>query len=43
LWTGPSDHVDFAEWLMAEGIQTMSLNPDTLIETWNTLAKVANK
>jgi len=38
---GPSDHVDFAEWLMAEGIQTMSLNPDTLIETWNTLAKVA--
>lgn len=40
---GPSDHVDFAEWLMAEGIQTMSLNPDTLIETWNTLAKAANK
>jgi pyruvate, water dikinase len=40
---GPSDHVDFAEWLMAEGIQTMSLNPDTLIETWNTLAKVAKK
>jgi pyruvate,water dikinase len=38
---GPSDHVDFAEWLMAQGIQTMSLNPDTLIETWNTLAKVA--
>jgi pyruvate,water dikinase len=37
---GPSDHVDFAEWLMAEGIQTMSLNPDTLIETWNTLARV---
>ncbi|CAG0959429.1 pyruvate, water dikinase [Methylophilaceae bacterium] len=37
---GPSDHVDFAEWLMAEGIQTMSLNPDTLLETWNTLAKV---
>jgi pyruvate,water dikinase len=38
---GPSDHVDFAEWLMEQGIQTMSLNPDTLIETWNTLAKVA--
>lgn len=38
---GPSDHVDFAEWLMAQGIQTMSLNPDTLIDTWNTLAKVA--
>jgi pyruvate,water dikinase len=37
---GPSDHVDFAVWLMEQGIQTMSLNPDTLIETWNTLAKV---
>lgn len=37
---GPSDHVDFAVWLMEQGIQTMSLNPDTLLETWNTLAKV---
>jgi len=37
---GPSDHVDFAVWLMDQGIQTMSLNPDTLLETWNTLAKV---
>jgi pyruvate,water dikinase len=36
---GPSDHVDFAVWLMDQGIQTMSLNPDTLVETWNTLAK----
>jgi pyruvate, water dikinase len=37
---GPSDHVDFAIWLMDQGIQTMSLNPDTLLETWNTLAKM---
>lgn len=38
---GPSDHVDFAVWLMEQGIQSMSLNPDTLLETWATLAKVA--
>jgi pyruvate,water dikinase len=31
---GPSDHVDFAEWLMDEGIVTVSLNPDTVIDTW---------
>ncbi len=31
---GPSDHVDFAEWLMDQGIVTMSLNPDTVVETW---------
>ena len=31
---GPSDHPDFAEWLMDEGIQTISLNPDTVIDTW---------
>lgn len=36
---GPSDHPDFAEWLMHEGIQCMSLNPDTLIETWLMLAE----
>lgn len=36
---GPSDHPDFAEWLMQEGIQTISLNPDTIIETWLMLAK----
>ncbi|HQN47588.1 MAG TPA: phosphoenolpyruvate synthase, partial [Rugosibacter sp.] len=30
---GPSDHADFAEWLMDEGIQTISLNPDTVIDT----------
>ena len=34
---GPSDHFDFAQWLMQEGIQTLSLNPDTLLETWRKL------
>ena len=36
---GPSDHADFAEWLAAEGIASLSLNPDTVIETWQRLAK----
>jgi pyruvate,water dikinase len=36
---GPSDHADFAKWLMAEGIQSMSLNPDTVVDTWLDLAK----
>ncbi|MHB1947469.1 MAG: phosphoenolpyruvate synthase [Gammaproteobacteria bacterium] len=36
---GPSDHPDFAEWLMREGIQYISLNPDTIIETWLLLSK----
>lgn len=36
---GPSDHQDFAEWLVDEGIQSVSLNPDTVIETWMALAK----
>jgi pyruvate,water dikinase len=31
---GPSDHPDFADWLAAEGIESMSLNPDTVTETW---------
>lgn len=35
---GPSDHPEFAEWLMREGIQAISLNPDTIVETWMTLA-----
>lgn len=35
---GPSDHADFAEWLMDEGIQTISLNPDSVIDTWLRLA-----
>ncbi len=35
---GPSDHPDFAQWLMDAGIQSMSLNPDTVIDTWIKLA-----
>jgi pyruvate,water dikinase len=35
---GPSDHPDFAQWLLDEGIESMSLNPDTVIETWMFLA-----
>ena len=35
---GPSDHSDFAEWLLDEGIESISLNPDTVIETWLKLA-----
>ncbi len=31
---GPSDHPDFAQWLADEGIESMSLNPDTILETW---------
>jgi pyruvate,water dikinase len=38
---GPSDYPDLAEWLMAEGIESMSLNPDTVVETWLHLAKAA--
>ena len=36
---GPSDHLDFAQWLMDEGISSISLNPDTVIDTWQALAK----
>ena len=36
---GPSDHPDFAKWLMGQGIESMSLNPDTVIATWTELAK----
>ncbi|TJZ73993.1 phosphoenolpyruvate synthase [Chitiniphilus eburneus] len=35
---GPSDHPDFAQWLVEEGIETISLNPDTVVETWLYLA-----
>ncbi len=38
---GPSDHPDFAKWLVEEGIETISLNPDTVVETWLYLAKEA--
>ena len=37
---GPSDHPDFAKWLMAQGISSISLNPDTVVETWTQLGKV---
>ncbi|MCC9597581.1 phosphoenolpyruvate synthase [Rubrivivax sp. JA1055] len=36
---GPSDHPDFAEWLAAEGIVSISLNPDTVVDTWQRLAQ----
>jgi len=35
---GPSDHPDFARWLLDQGIESMSLNPDTVVETWLFLA-----
>lgn len=36
---GPSDHPDFAKWLLDKGIASMSLNPDTVISTWEALSK----
>jgi pyruvate,water dikinase len=36
---GPSDHPDFARWLMEQGISSISLNPDTVVETWTQLGK----
>ncbi|MCA0950494.1 phosphoenolpyruvate synthase [Shewanella chilikensis] len=36
---GPSDHADFAAWLVEQGIDTVSLNPDTVIDTWLYLAE----
>jgi pyruvate,water dikinase len=36
---GPSDHPDFAQWLADEGITSISLNPDSVIDTWKSLAK----
>jgi len=36
---GPSDNPDFAQWLVDEGIESMSLNPDSVIETWQKLAQ----
>lgn len=40
---GPSDHEDFAAWLMEEGIDSLSLNPDTVVQTWLGLAELKNK
>ena len=36
---GPSDHPDFAHWLVEQGIASISLNPDSVIETWKSLGK----
>lgn len=38
---GPSDHPDLAKWLVDEGIESLSLNPDTVVETWLYLAREA--
>ena len=38
---GPSDHLDFARWLMQKGIGSLSLNPDTVVSTWRALAAPA--
>ncbi len=38
---GPSDHPDLAQWLMQQGISSISLNPDTVISTWHQLASGA--
>lgn len=40
---GPSDHPDLAKWLVEEGIESVSLNPDTVVETWLYLAKELNQ
>jgi pyruvate, water dikinase len=36
---GPSDHPDLAQWLLDQGIESMSLNPDTVVDTWLALAR----
>jgi pyruvate,water dikinase len=36
---GPSDHPDLARWLQQEGIDSLSLNPDTVLQTWKLLAE----
>ncbi len=40
---GPSDHPDLAEWLMKQGIESISLNPDTVVDTWRKLAEISSK
>jgi pyruvate, water dikinase len=37
---GPSDHPDLADWLMQQGIESVSLNPDTVVDTWLRLARI---
>ena len=38
---GPSDYPDLARWLASEGIESLSLNPDTVVDTWLELSKAA--
>jgi pyruvate,water dikinase len=40
---GPSDHPDLAQWLVEQKIESISLNPDTVVETWLALSKAAGK
>ena len=40
---GPSDHPDLAAWLMEQGIESISLNPDTVVDTWRKLAQICGK
>ncbi|MTI64630.1 phosphoenolpyruvate synthase [Methylophaga sp.] len=40
---GPSDHPDLAEWLLERGISSISLNPDTVVSTWQRLAEISAK
>ncbi len=40
---GPSDHPDLAEWLLERGISSISLNPDTVVSTWQRLADISQK
>jgi pyruvate,water dikinase len=37
---GPSDYPDFADWLLGQGIDSISLNPDTVVDTWTRLAGI---
>jgi pyruvate,water dikinase len=39
---GPSDYPDLAEWLLGQGIDSMSLNPDTVVETWLGLSRLTS-
>jgi len=39
---GPSDHPDLADWLLEQGIDTMSLNPDTVVDTWIRLGELSD-
>lgn len=38
---GPSDHLDFAKWLVDQGIQSISLNPDSVVATWQALTNIS--